>query len=228
MVERLAKLLYLGETPTVHVPSPEDRAWRELINCRSQVTAKRTRAKNSVRALLRSAGVVPLKQPGLWAKRGLAWLRQVPLPTASQQSRRDLLLEEIETLIRQIQRIEQQLNHQAHCSPAVTCLRTIPGVGVRTAEAAAVFIDDPLRFPHSNSVGRYFGLDPLKTSQARRNGSGTSHGKRHRWSGNWSLRRPGKPYADHRRFAPSSSEPSEVIRSERRSRWWLPPITSYA
>jgi len=50
--ERLAKLLYLGETPTVHVPSVEVRTWRELINCRSQVIAKRTRAKNTVRALL--------------------------------------------------------------------------------------------------------------------------------------------------------------------------------
>src|SRR5215813_11740132 len=57
--ERLAKLLYLGETPTVHVPSVEVRTWRELINCRSQVIAKRTRAKNAVRALLRSAGIVP-------------------------------------------------------------------------------------------------------------------------------------------------------------------------
>ena len=109
--ERPAKLLYLGETPTVHVPSTEVRAWRELINCRSQVIAKRTRAKNAVRAPLRSAGVVPPRQPGLWTKKGLAWLRQLALPTASQQLRRDLLLEEIETLIRQVQRIEQQLNH---------------------------------------------------------------------------------------------------------------------
>src|SRR5438132_1534363 len=46
--ERLAKLLYLGETPTVHVPSLEVRTWRELINCRSQVIAKRTRAKNTL------------------------------------------------------------------------------------------------------------------------------------------------------------------------------------
>src|SRR5438046_2161711 len=69
--ERLAKLLYLGETPTVHVPSLEIRTWRELINCRSQVIAKRTRAKNTVRALLRSAGVVPPRQPGLWTKKGL-------------------------------------------------------------------------------------------------------------------------------------------------------------
>jgi hypothetical protein len=61
--ERLAQLLYLGETPTVHVPSLEVRTWRELINCRSQVIAKRTRAKNTVRALLRSAGSTPPKQP---------------------------------------------------------------------------------------------------------------------------------------------------------------------
>ena len=60
--ERLAKLLYLGEVPAVHVPSLEVRTWRELINCRSQVIAKRTRAKNTVRALLRGAGIAPPKQ----------------------------------------------------------------------------------------------------------------------------------------------------------------------
>jgi hypothetical protein len=32
--ERLAKLLYLGEAPAVHVPSAEVRTWREPINCR--------------------------------------------------------------------------------------------------------------------------------------------------------------------------------------------------
>src|SRR5262245_21505653 len=107
--QRLAKLLYLGETPTVHVPSLEVRTWRELINCRSQVIAKRTRAKNAVRSLLRSAGVVPAKHPALWTKQGMAWLRQLDLPTLSQQLRRDLLVEEIETLVRQGRRIEQQL-----------------------------------------------------------------------------------------------------------------------
>jgi transposase len=70
--ERLAKLLYLGETPTVHVPSLQVRTWRELINCRSQVIAKRTRAKNAVRTLLRSAGLTPPQHPSLWTKQGLA------------------------------------------------------------------------------------------------------------------------------------------------------------
>jgi hypothetical protein len=122
--ERPAKLLYLGEAPAVHVPSLEVRTWRELINCRRQVIAKRTRAKNTARALLRSAGVTPPKNPGPWTKKGLAWLRQLALPTASQQLRRDLLLEEIEGLIRQVRRVEQQLSRQAQQTPTVARLRT--------------------------------------------------------------------------------------------------------
>lgn len=167
--ERLAKLLYLGETPAVHVPAPEVRAWRELINCRGQLVAKRTRAKNSVRALLRSAGVAPPKKPGLWTKAGLRWLRQLELPTASQQLRRDLLLEEVETLTRQVQRIEQELNRQARKTPAVALLRSIPGVGARTAEAVVAFIDDPHRFRDAKAVGRYFGLVPCQDQSGDRN-----------------------------------------------------------
>ncbi|HYT93882.1 MAG TPA: IS110 family transposase [Gemmataceae bacterium] len=167
--ERLARLLYLGETPTVHVPALEVRTWRELINCRSQVIAKRTRAKNTVRALLRSAGVVPPKQPGLWTKKGLAWLRQLALPTTSQQLRRDLLLEEIEKLLRQGRRSEQQLNRQAQQTSAVGQLRSIPGVGVRTAEAVAAFVDDPQRFATAKAVGRYFGFTPCQDQSGDRN-----------------------------------------------------------
>lgn len=167
--QRLAKLLYLGETPTVYVPALEVRTWRELVNCRSQIIAKRTRAKNTLRAILRSAGVNPPKHPSLWTKTGLKWLRQLELPTVSQQLRRDLLLEEIETFVRQVRRIEQQLNRQARRTAAVTQLRTIPGVGPRTAEAVAAFIDDPHRFPNAKAVGRYFGLVPCQDQSGERN-----------------------------------------------------------
>src|ERR1700745_1019728 len=68
--ERLAKLLYLGEAPAVHVPPAGVPAWRELITCRGRVIAKRTRAKNSLRTLLRCADVVPPSRPALWTKKG--------------------------------------------------------------------------------------------------------------------------------------------------------------
>ena len=138
------------------------------INCRSQVIVKRTRAKNTVRALLRSAGQTAPRQP-LWTKRGLAWLRRVALPTVSQQLRRDLLLEEIETLTQQVRRIEQQLNHRAEQSPSVLQLRSIPGVGVRTAEAVAAFVDNPHRFGRAKAVGQYFGLVPRQDQSGDKN-----------------------------------------------------------
>ena len=167
--ERLAKLLYLGEAPAVHVPSLDVRTWRELINCRGQVIAKRTRAKNALRALLRGAGLVPPRHPDLWTKAGLAWLRRLALPTAPPQLRRDLLLEEVEALHRQVRRIEQQLGHRARQLPAVARLRSIPGVGIRTAEAVAAFVDDPDRFRSAKAVGRYLGLVPCQDQSGDRN-----------------------------------------------------------
>jgi len=167
--ERLAKLLYLGEAPAVHVPAADVRTWRELITCRSRVVAKRTRAKNSLRTLLRCAGVVPPGRAALWRKKGREWLRRLELPTASQRLRLDLLLEEVEALTRQADRIEEHLNQQAKHSPAVLRLRSIPGVGVRTAEAVAAFIDDPHRFRDAKAVGRYFGLVPSQDQSGDRN-----------------------------------------------------------
>jgi transposase len=167
--ERLAKLLYPGEAPAVHVPSPDVRTWGELINCRGQVVAKRTRAKNALRALLRGAGAVPPRHPDLWTKAGLAWLRRLELPTASQLLRRDLLLEEVEALSRQVRRLEQQLGRRARQLPAVARLRGIPGVGVRTAEAVAAFVDDPDRFRSAKAVGRYFGLVPCQDQSGDKN-----------------------------------------------------------
>jgi transposase len=224
--ERLAKLLYLGEVPTVHVPSLNVRTWRELITCRSQVIAKRTRAKNSVRALLRGAGTSPPAHPALWTKAGMAWLRKLELPTASQQLRRDLLVEEIDSLTRQVRRIEQQLNRLAQQSPAVLRLRSIPGVGVRTAEAVAAFVDNPDRFRHAKAVGRYFGLVPRQDQSGDKNRLGhiTREGAPvvRRLLG----RLPGKPCGVHRLFELISSGHSAMILNVRRSHW-LPPHTTW-
>jgi transposase len=167
--ERLAKLLYLGEAPAVHVPAADVRAWRELITCRGRVIAKRTRAKNSVRTLLRCAGVVPPSRPALWTTKGLEWLRRLELPAESQRLRRDLLLEEVKALSRQAERIGVHLNQRAKYSPAVLLLRSIPGVGVRTVEAVAAFIDDPDRFRDAKAISRYFGLVPSQDQSGPRN-----------------------------------------------------------
>jgi transposase len=116
---------------------------RTATYVRGQLIDKRTRAKNTVRALLSIAGVTPPELPALWTWSGLKWLRQLRLPTFSERLRRDLLLKEIETLMRQVRRIEQELNRQAQRTSAVGQLRSIPGVGPRSAEAVAAFVKEP-------------------------------------------------------------------------------------
>jgi transposase len=160
--ELLAKLLYIDAVPIVHVPSGTVRAWREAITFRTRLVQKRTRAKNAVRAILRSLRITVPGRMGLWTARGMAWLRELVFENEMHALNRDLLVEEIEALNVQIFRVEKELARFAGKCPAVALLRTIPGVGPRTAEAVVAFLDDPKRFAHSKQVGAYFGLVPCQ------------------------------------------------------------------
>lgn len=160
--EKLAKLLYLGEVPQVHVPRHEVRAWRELITFRQRLIEKRTRAKNGIRGLLRAVGQVPPRRPSLWSKAGMLWLKQLSWESPMRALKRDLLVAEIEQLTQQLQRVEQELERFSKTHPAVEQLQTIPGGGLRTAEAMVAFLDDPQRFARGKQVGAYFGLVPAQ------------------------------------------------------------------
>lgn len=166
--EKLAKLLYLDEVPTVYVPSKNVRAWRQLIEYRRSLVAKRTRAKNALRAILRTIGERPPREFGLWTPRGAAWLGQVELPELV-ALQRDLLLEELAMFDKQVARAENELQRYSHDHPAVTLLQTIPGVGLRTAEAVVAYLDDPSRFSKSKQIGSYFGLVPTQDQSGSTN-----------------------------------------------------------
>ena len=154
---KLAKLLYLGEVPAVHVPKAEGRAWRRMVEHRATLIAKRTAGKNALKALLRMHGVQPPKS--LWSRQGLAWLQQLALEDFAAVER-DQLLEQLQQLAATVRRVEKALQKRAVQEPAVALLRTIPGVGPRTAEAVAAYVDDPARFHSIKAIGCYFGVVP--------------------------------------------------------------------
>jgi len=160
--EKLAKLLYLGMVPPVHVPSLDMRQWRELIEYRHRLVGRRTRTKNATRAVLRTYAIDAPK--GLWTNRGRAWLRDVAVAGLTVALRRDQLLEELERLDAHIRRAEGELDRIGEAHPGVALLRTIPGVGPRTAEAVVAYIDKPQRFARNRAIGAYFGLVPREDS----------------------------------------------------------------
>lgn len=166
--EKLAKLLFLDEVPTAYMPAKSVRQWRKLIETRRRTVEKRTRVKNSLRALLRGRGLQGPQEFGLWSSRGLRWLTRQDFDDTD-ALQRDLWLGELELLTKQVHRMEQELDRIAAASPAVVLLKTIRGIGPRTAEAIAAYIDNPDRFRNAKAVGAYFGLVP------RQDQSGTTN-----------------------------------------------------
>jgi transposase len=163
---KIAKLLYLDQVPQVHVPGVNVRQWRRLIEFRQKLLRRRVMVKNQLRALLRGQAITPPRN--LWSGKGTIWLAQLKLDDASALER-DLLLDELKELKQKMDRVEKELKKIAEQHPAVTLLRSIPGVGIRTAEAFVAYVDDPRRFARTIQFGTYFGLVPCQDSSASMN-----------------------------------------------------------
>jgi transposase len=163
--QKLAKLLYLGEVPQVHVPELDVRQWRKLIEFRQRLLGRRTAVKNQVRAILRGNDVESKRWQ--WTRKAMKWLGELQLPTGEKLAM-DMALEEVGQLNERISRVEEELARMAQAHPGIQLLMTIPGVGIRTAEAFLAYVDNIKRFARNRQVGAYFGLVPCLDSSAGR------------------------------------------------------------
>ncbi len=159
---KLATLLYLKQLPTVHLPKAEVSAWRALINHRRQLVTQRTQIKNQIRAILRAFGHrCPFKN--LWTFRGQVWLESLVFDEA-RTLMITTLLDELTFFDQKIGVLEGKLEGIAQARPNVALLRTIPGIGPRTAEAIAAFTDGVERFKGRRPFASYFGMTPTEDS----------------------------------------------------------------
>jgi len=74
---KLARLTVLGQLPTVHVPPPGMRAWRELIGYRHALVVRRTAVKNSIRSILMRRAIAWPAGPAEWSNESLAKLARM-------------------------------------------------------------------------------------------------------------------------------------------------------
>jgi transposase len=166
---KLALLLFLDQVPEIHVPAVDVRAWRAAIEFRRRLVDRQTMVKNQLRALLRTYGVAGPHRKALWTKPGRTWLAAQVLPTALARLQREVLLDELGQVRARVKTLERELNRVGRAHPGVALLRTIPGVGPRTAEALVADIDQPKRFQRLKQVGSYFGLVPCQDQSAGAN-----------------------------------------------------------
>jgi transposase len=187
---RLAPLEALGQLPAVTTPPQPTREWRALIAYRQGVVGRRVAARNRIRSILRGQGLPAPRGRRAWTATGLPGIAGHARPLAecgADALWRGLLhpaLAELRQARDLLAQTEATLDEIARASAAVRTLETVPGVGPRTAEAAAACLHDPHRFRSGRQASAYAGLVP------RQYRSGTTVRRRTRLSkaGNARLR----------------------------------------
>jgi transposase len=163
---KLAQLVEWGSLPTVHMPRPEIRQWRELIGYRHALVDRRTAIKNSIRSIFERRGESVPSGHKAWTVQGLQWLGSQALAMDQCKTlelwRGQLCeeLEQLEALAKNIASVEKKLDELAAADERVKQLRTAPCVGPRLAETVVAVMDDPMRFKTAKQVGCYAGLTP--------------------------------------------------------------------
>ncbi len=163
---KLARLSAAGDLPTVYMPEKAVRQWRSLIAYRHKLVDRRTAIKNTLRALVDVQG---LRMPGgarAWSKRGVDELRELSraLDTCAKEElwrgQLALELEALEHVNVLLRRADAGLDALGADSEPVQRLKTVAGLGNRTAEAVVAMLDRPDRFRNGRQVGAYAGLVP--------------------------------------------------------------------
>ena len=180
---KLARMASLKGLSPVHVPQPEMRERRTLIKYRKSLSQRITRIQNSIRALFANHGIEIDSGKRAWC-RGRDRLNSYRLPISQcglaelWRGQLDLELTQLDALHQQLDTIEEKLEELAKSDPQVQRLRTIPGVGRKTAEILVATIDDPHRFKSARQVSSYLGLVPkqYQSGQMDRHGRITKRG----------------------------------------------------
>jgi transposase len=162
---KLVRMHRLGELPTVHVPEPQVRQRRSLIEFRRRLIAQRTAIRDRVRARFQSRGLTLPPGHRAWTAAARAeWRRAYARPLSEcgpaelWRGELDVDLTLLEAVEAQVEAVEARLDALAGADERVKRLETIPGVGPRTAEAVVAHLDDPRRFRDGRQVSAYAGL----------------------------------------------------------------------
>ena len=166
--KELAVSLMLDRVPEVYIPSQNIRGWRNMIKARYNIVRAQTAVKNRIRALLRAVGIEAPKKPGLWSEKGIAWLKSLQL-SQEYELQLNLYIADFQHQSTTRKCLEKELNERQKHDPRVTLLRTIPGIGPRTAEALVASIDDVRRFRRPKHLASYFGLVPVQNQSGESN-----------------------------------------------------------
>jgi transposase len=160
-VRGLNQLQRNGTLPTVWIPPGELRDQRDLPRTRMVLVRQRTQLKNRIHATLAKYALHHLEVSDLFGVRGRALLRQrlELLPPCTAYATQQLL-EQVETLDRQVRGFEHQMQTVFKPTPTIQLLLTLPGVGLMLAVVVALEVGSVARFATAEKMAAYAGATP--------------------------------------------------------------------
>jgi transposase len=182
----LANLLRGDLIPRLHVPSPQNRCRKNVLRQRVFWIRQRTMIRNRVHILVdRQRGVKVPAVRDLFGKRGMDWLRQLPLgePDAT-LLRQDLAV--MERLNEQLKELDRWVAAENRNDPMAARLQSLPGVGAFFAAVLASEIDTIERFHSATKFCAYAGLAPTTSASGGKCYQGKLFGQCNRWM-RWAL-----------------------------------------
>jgi len=179
----LAHLLRSNLIAESYVPPKEMREIRALIRHRASIIKVRTMVKNKVHAFIDKHGLRS-DHSDTFGKRGTEWLRSLKLPSL------DILmlsnhLDHIESLNKQIERIDEEIHSKASQDEDVKLLLSMTGIDIYTALLIRGEIGSIERFADYKKLVSWAGLAPSlhQSGRIEYHGAITKQGSRMlRWN----------------------------------------------
>jgi transposase len=166
---RLLREYLNGELPLAFQPADDLRQVRRVVALRENLVARRTALRNWINRYL--AHETWHDRKGLWSKRGLPRLRKLELPPHDRFVI-DLKLDELESLTKQLEKVELRMFELYQAWPAAQQLDAIRGIASLSAVSILARIGPIKRFRDADALVAFAGLAPgiRQSDENRRSG----------------------------------------------------------
>lgn len=167
--ELLARMRLARLIPEVHIKSIEQREQATLIRNRAGLVRLRTAAASRIHAHLHNVGL-STNRGHLLTRDGYQWVRSEAWSLFGPEQRLSIRMQFhlVAQLSPMIRALDKRIEQMGANIPAVTLLRTIPGIGAYRALLIATETMPINRFPSPAHLVSYAGLAPSSSQSGKR------------------------------------------------------------
>jgi transposase len=179
----IARMLKNNEGGSIHIPTPQDEATRDLLRCRDDIRLDITRYKQRISKFLLRLGYVYDKET-VWGKAYRDWMKGLVFANGLHTETLDQYYSHLVSLEDRLSRLDTRIKEMA-LDPAyqekIARLRCFKGIDYITSLTLVCEVGDFDRFPNAAAFMAYVGLVPSEYSSGgtRRQGGITKTGNTH-------------------------------------------------